>query len=327
MISQAEDPSSKEGAEVHAEQASVDNRRSTNSTNTNITTTMAEPRPTEADIEEKPWKYVGYRGYSEFLASDNELLLFRRFGVLNARVALDMQDQLARLEERLEALDKQYSSVYGADVNNGSLRDDEPERAAIVAEIAKLLPKYNGFIMQQTRLCAYAKAPRRNIKNVSNWHFNHDYRAIDAAEQGYLFNHVDDMVCLAEKETTPLRSAIDSSLRLRTWRGWRDTARTADQVPKHDAGVISYYSDERMDGFVSAVIVLVGVSMLIVPIWILRCLSPSSQDMMLLVITVFVFVFLLVLSFFMATKPFEALGATAAYAAVLMVFLQVGAEK
>lgn len=166
--------------------------------------------------------------------------------------------------------------------------------------------------MQQTRLRAYAKAPRRNIKNVSNWHFNHDFRAIDAVEQGYLLNHTDDLVCLADKKSTPLRSAIDTSLRLRTWSGWRDKAKTADKVPEHDVGIISYYSDERMDGFVSGVIVLVGVCMLIVPIWILRCLPPSSQDMMLVVITVFVFVFLLVLSFFMATKPFEALGATAA---------------
>lgn len=149
MDPQAEILNSKD-AKVQIEQASYDQHTSrcssTHSANTNMNTAMAEPRPSGVDIGEKPWKYIGYHGYSEFLASDNELLLFRRFGVLNVRVALDMQDQLAKLEEKLQALDKQYSSVYGVDVNNGSLRDDEPDRALIVAEIAKLLPRYSKLL-------------------------------------------------------------------------------------------------------------------------------------------------------------------------------------
>jgi len=30
------------------------------------------------ELDEKPWKYVGYRGYTEFLVSDNDFLVFRR---------------------------------------------------------------------------------------------------------------------------------------------------------------------------------------------------------------------------------------------------------
>ncbi|KAH7029153.1 uncharacterized protein B0I36DRAFT_374758 [Microdochium trichocladiopsis] len=247
---------------------------------------QVEPKPSEFEVEDKPWKYIGYPVYADFLASDNDLLVFRRFGVLGARVALGMQDELVSLETKLRALDKQHASVYGPAVNNGSLRDDIPERAALLAQIGDALPKYT--------------------------------------EQAYIFDEAEDLVSLVERETTPLRSAVDGSLRLRTWWGWLDKGRT-DNVAEHDVGVISYYSDDRIDLFVSVAIVFVGIAMLIIPIWILRCLS--DQDMMLVVITVFILVFLGVLSFFMATKPFEALGATAAYAAVLMVFLQVGSEN
>jgi hypothetical protein len=66
-----------------------------------------------------------------------------------------------------------------------------------------------------------------------------------------------------------------------------------------------------MDVFVSAMIVIVGATLLITPIWILQAMD--SLKLKLAVITVFVTVFLLILSFAMVAKPFEALGATAAY--------------
>lgn len=51
--------------------------------------------------------------------------------------------------------------------------------------------------------------------------------------------------------------------------------------------------------------------MLITPIWILQALTELKPK--LAVITGFIFIFLLVLSLAMVAKPFEALGATAAY--------------
>lgn len=78
----------------------------------------------------------------------------------------------------------------------------------------------------------------------------------------------------------------------------------------HARDNVTYYSAERMDKFASGVIVGVGAAMLIAPLWILQGLS--TMTMKLTVITVFVSVFLIVLSFAMVAKPFEALGATAA---------------
>jgi len=126
------------------EPASDHNTMHTTTINTNANVMpAADPRPSDSDIEDKPWKYIGYPGYSEFLASDDDLLFFRRFGVLSARVALGMQDEIAHLESQLRALDKDFSSVYGLDVNNGSLRDEMPERTALLATIAIKLPKYS----------------------------------------------------------------------------------------------------------------------------------------------------------------------------------------
>jgi hypothetical protein len=157
-------------------------------------------------------------------------------------------------------------------------------------------------------LRAYPRAPRRDVKSIKNWHFNHNYAAIATEEQKYL-DHENDLVCLAHKKKTPLRRAIDSSLRLRTLSIWR-SKKDNTPVPDYDNGYVSYYSDRRMDGFASVFIALVGVIMLITPIWILQALAEMRAK--LVTITLFILVFLLVMSSAMAAKPFEALGATAA---------------
>jgi len=95
---------------------------------------------TYSDIDDKGWKYTGYRQFSCFIASSPDFFLVRRFDVLNARVALNLQDQLSELEERLEALDILYSRKEAQDVNNGTFRDELPDCATLLAKIqSKLL--------------------------------------------------------------------------------------------------------------------------------------------------------------------------------------------
>jgi len=82
------------------------------------------PQEREKRETEKPWKYVGYKVFSRWMASDQTFFIMRRFGALNARVALSLQDEIVELEEQLDFMDKEYSSPDVADVNNGSFRDD-----------------------------------------------------------------------------------------------------------------------------------------------------------------------------------------------------------
>jgi hypothetical protein len=65
-----------------------------------------------------------------------------------------------------------------------------------------------------------------------------------------------------------------------------------------------------MDSFVSGAIALIGITMLLTPIWILQALEKFWPK--LVVISIFILVFLFKMSFTMVAKPFEALGATAA---------------
>ncbi|KAF7558154.1 hypothetical protein G7Z17_g52 [Cylindrodendrum hubeiense] len=283
-----------------------------------------EAPPTEEEIFKKPWKFIGYRGYANFISSEDDFFILRRFNTLNARVALALQDELCELEEELSELDTEFSKRCYDGVSNGTFREDQvEERRALVREIAKKLGKYSGlssfhvrcfmrliildeFVLQQSSLRKYPQAPSRDVKSIQNWHYNYDYRAIAAEEQKYL-DHKKDLISVVERDKAPLRRLIDKSQRLRTLSIWK---RKGKDPADYDFQHVSYYSDKRIDGFASGVIVGVGVVMLITPIWILQ--EMKTLQTKLAVITIFVFAFLLILSFPMASKPFEALGATAA---------------
>ncbi|KAH9224690.1 hypothetical protein DL95DRAFT_254615, partial [Leptodontidium sp. 2 PMI_412] len=229
---------------------------------------------TPEEVEKKPWKYIGYRGYADFIASENDFYIVRRFAALNTRAALALQDRVSVLEEQLEELDRTYSRRDAVDVHNGSFRDDQEERSELMCEIVEALTKshlvaklrdgIDAFMLQQAELKKFPQAARQDLKSVQNWHYNHGGHAISPEEQTYL-THSLDVFSVVPKEKAPLRRLLDRS---RTFR--------------------------------------------------------ISSVLKLAVITVFVVVFLGLVSYATVAKPFETLAATAAYSAVLMVFLQLG---
>ncbi|KAK4226716.1 hypothetical protein QBC38DRAFT_392594 [Podospora fimiseda] len=276
------------------------------------------PEPGKEEIIRKPWKYIGYKGYANFVSSDDDFFILRRFDALNARIALRLQDQVSLLEEELVELDKKYSDRNFRDLNNGGFRRDQEDRFKKLEEICLKLSQYNDFLLQQSHLRQLPKAPSRDIQSVRNWHYNHDYKAISPEEQRYL-EYDKDLISVAVQEKSPLRQLIDNTPFLRTLPLWKHRE---EDVPIYDAGHLSYYSEKRKDAFSSGVIVLIGAVVLIVPIWTLQALETLQSK--LAVITAFILILLAVVSLTMATRPYEAWAIAAAYAAVLMVFVQVG---
>lgn len=111
-------------------------------------------QPSQADIDAKPWKYTGYRSFSAFVASDNDFFILRRFSSLSARVLLGLQDQLSRLEEDLEQLEKRTREKDVPDIHNGSFRQEAEEgREILVRQAQRLLRDYS----QSCHLCIVSR--------------------------------------------------------------------------------------------------------------------------------------------------------------------------
>lgn len=111
-----------------------------------ISTTATPTDVLPENLRTKPWKYKGYRAFTRWVASDSDFFILRRFGVLNTRVLLSMQDSICQLEARLDRLDTEHSRFEAVDVDNGTFRDDPiDERRAILRQLEVDLKAYSKF--------------------------------------------------------------------------------------------------------------------------------------------------------------------------------------
>jgi hypothetical protein len=88
------------------------------------TTFRLPEKPSRKSIEAEEWKYTGYPIFSQFVSSDNDFLILRRFGRLGTRVLLALQDDITLLEQDLKSLDSDCSRRGGPPIHNGSFRAD-----------------------------------------------------------------------------------------------------------------------------------------------------------------------------------------------------------
>lgn len=89
----------------------------------------------------KPWKVIGV---SAFLASDNDFMIFRRFGALIARLLLRLQDEIVVLEKCLQELETVGARPEAPDIHHGSFRREAlPERTQTLDEIYSRIREYS----------------------------------------------------------------------------------------------------------------------------------------------------------------------------------------
>ena len=79
-----------------------------------------------------------------FMASSDDFFVLRKFGVLNARVALMMQDRIVQMSEELDREDRECIQMGE---NNGTMRKDpKPRRQEILEQLAWRLERYSVYI-------------------------------------------------------------------------------------------------------------------------------------------------------------------------------------
>lgn len=103
--------------------------------------------PTKEELEKKPWKFIGYRGFSMWMASDDDFFAVRRFDNLAARVILLLQWDISKLESRLADIDSDRRHGFGVDLNNGSFECDDDDRQECIRSIHGKLKEYCEYIL------------------------------------------------------------------------------------------------------------------------------------------------------------------------------------
>ena len=132
------------------------------------------PGPVHIDDDYKKrvaWKYKGYPAFSEWMASSNDFFLLRRFGALNARVILLMQDRISRLEQDIDKIDQEVRDSSNPAARNDSFRLDQGSKREYLLDL--LIPKlkeYSEILLENSgtrladifsrRICCHVLGPK-----------------------------------------------------------------------------------------------------------------------------------------------------------------------
>lgn len=129
--------------------------------------------------------------------------------------------------------------------------------------------------------------------------------------------HEHDLISISLRERPPLGEWLESCHKLQLSRLFREKLQDGKHIV---SPATQYTSNARFELFTKGSIIIGGLVMLLAPIWWLAFVSDDKKRLG--IITAFVCIFISVMAT-ATNKPFEAVAATAAYAAVLMVFMQV----
>lgn len=251
------------------------------------------------------------------MASDDDLFLFRRYQSLNARTILYMQDRIGQIENRLSQLHDE--NAHGDEKRkNNSFRWDmhhEPERDRLMCELTGLLHHYNQYIHVFSKIRAKPKAQPRQINNLRGFRGS---KAIRAKEMEFI-DHEHDLISINDHPSTPLGKMLAATKIIRLSRFMQ-----AKPIAEAQSSSTHYSSDESLGNLSTASIIILGMGLLMGPIWWLDAVNDST--IRLGIITGFLAVFMALMSLATVNRPFEVVASSAAYAAVLMVFMQIDAK-
>ncbi|KAF2874720.1 hypothetical protein BDV95DRAFT_626391 [Massariosphaeria phaeospora] len=305
-------PATSPGAHIPSPTAPIQ-LQSVNSTGTSTNGSVDEQAK-----RDQAWKYEGYQAFSRWMASEDDFFVFRRFEALNAGVILWMQDRITQVEKRLEEIHQRVADAPPEHKQkNCSFRWDAQylrDRHELMRELSGLLHHYNQYIDTFSRIRAKPRAEERQIANVRNW-LARD--AIDPDESAFL-HQTGDLITINSRNRPLLGRWLEACPSLHLSRFFR-----AKHVRGlHVASSSTRYSDnQKFETTTNMCIILAGACLLLAPLWWLAYVSESGVKLN--IITGFVCFFMTIMTLGTVNNPFGVVASTAAYAAVLIVFMQI----
>lgn len=260
---------------------------------------------------------------------DGDFLVFRKFGWLHNYALLYLQDELVQQQDEIEAFDR-WESRNGDPTKLVSRRKDhafrESRRKELVGKLHVKLAQYDELLLRMQRIQAIKRPTERSQSNVSNLISNTQSLVSDesdwirhgpdlaavgrSSEYGWLNTFLEDML-----------NKISMGLTMKIFRSHEQRLKTGNED-------LQLLSTERLDIFLQMVLTIIATVLLLAPVFALFRLQPTTQaefrsqsNYQILTVFVFTLVFSASCSIFTKAKRQEVFTATAAYCAVLVVFL------
>lgn len=274
----------------------------------------------------------GYPYLASFLDSDENFMIYRRFGFLHARLLLQKQDELRKLEEDLDRMDKRdrrkYPKLLQCRVDDDLRSDMVPEtRRSLLLRIEDTILKYDQLLLNSQQLVASNRPPERDYNSVANF-INHK-KPLMQGDDDFIYNKEDLITLRPGRESAWLDAFVEKLLKLCPRRPVRYIFCSKESASKTEDKDLFLPTKLRVDRLVGFLIMMVVLVLLILPVYGLYHVSSKFDDIdantsnaicmgILLVATL---LFSAALALFTKAKRHEILGAAAAYCALLVVFI------
>src|SRR5262245_7756748 len=164
------------------------------------------------------------------------------------------------------------------------------------------------LLLQYSAICTWPEAPKGNVQSVRNWLHNTG-NAIHDEETAYI-KQSHDLVSLAPKAKSPLRRLFERSSYFRSANVWKKQPSEDIDIRFPYPETVYYTDDARVENFIRSLITVLGMIMLIAPLWVLAITNGVMKRLG--IITGFIILFLSLVSFTTTARPFESLAAAAA---------------
>ncbi|KAM7183837.1 hypothetical protein V8F33_013333 [Rhypophila sp. PSN 637] len=262
--------------------------------------------PLDKVIEQYP---RGYPRLAALQGSDHAFLMFRRFTTLHSRILLLSQEELCRLESRLTEIDDaERTQLY----ISSHVHDENEARREVLREIREKLRAYDDDVHRFFRLCCYMAPSYDNIRSFSRWMDSE--KPLIEPETEFLKNEDDFMAPDRDVDESFLEEAVEKFARKYGVGNRREHHRSSDPD-------LHYYSVQRKQTAVRLVLTFLASTLLLMPTIILYSVTVQDKTARLLVIAAFTLIFAVVIATLTRAKRHEIFASTAAFSAVLVVFI------
>ncbi|KAK4943912.1 hypothetical protein LTR10_016628 [Elasticomyces elasticus] len=268
----------------------------------------------------------GYPRVAAFLDSDENFMVYRRFGYLQSRLLLEKQDDLRRLECELELMDREEFDAGDKDV----LRTRDlhgQDRMNLLQRLEEKWVQYSNLVVAARDMTALNKPTPSEYDSVRWWMREND--SLDCDDAMFIQCREDLITLRPGREYAWLDAVVEGMLRWCRWPMLEETrmkTEGAGHGPGNGTKGVVYYTRRRIEGLVNAIMICMVLAILIIPVYILFHLTerpPTTQNTAICigVLLVSTLAFAAGVSLFSRAKRHEVLAASAGYCALLVVFI------
>ncbi|RDL32073.1 uncharacterized protein BP5553_09475 [Venustampulla echinocandica] len=274
----------------------------------------------------------GYPYLATFLDSDENFMIFRRFGFLHTRLLLRTQDELRIMEKELDQMDQrdnfQNIKLLQCRVDDDLRKDQVPEtRESLLSRIEPTLLKYDQLLLNSQQLAAANRPPQRDYNSVAN--FIYHKKPLLQGDDDFIYRKEDLITLRPGRESAWLDAAVEKLLKLFPRGAVKYIFCSKETAAKTRDPDLFLPTKSRVDGLVSFLIMAMVLTLLVVPVYALYHVSTkinndsleNSNAICIAILLVSTLMFSAALALFTRAKRHELLGAAAAYCALLVVFI------